>query len=208
MKLMRAVLDLLFPPRATELLVRAVSPETLFTRMEPKTDGQGVTALLPYRDPIVHALVIEAKYNGNGHAASLLASVLEEYLLERLADDTALHKQNVALVPLPLSGKRKRARGYNQAEEICRRTAAALGEAVRLDTSVLRRVKDTLPQTRLRKEERLANVKDAFEAGGVDPAYLYMVVDDVHTTGATLGEAVKALRDAGAKDVAALALAY
>lgn len=203
---MRALLDLLFPPRDTELLVRTTTPEVLFALVDPVTNENGVAALLPYRDPLVHALVIETKYYGNKVATELLTGVLSEYLLESLSEETALEKRMVVLVPLPLSGKRRRERGYNQVEQVLGRTATGLG--ARMETNILSRSRHTQPQTRLSREKRRENVSGAFTAVIPDPAYLYIVVDDVRTTGATLREALGALRQAGATHAIGLALAY
>lgn len=200
--------DFLFPPRPTDLLVRGVTEDALGEKMEPVLYGDGtVTALLPYRDRIVHALIIETKYYGNKTATTLLAHALTEYLLEYLYEETAIEKRAIVLIPLPLSGKRKRERGYNQVEEVLREAAHTLPQ-VSIDTSLLHRVRHTSTQTSLSREKRRENVADAFTAAPLTPAYLYIVVDDVVTTGATLHEAVKALTTAGATEVRGLALAY
>ncbi len=203
---MRGLLDLVFPPRETELLVRSIRPEALASLVNPVTNEAGVVALLPYREPLVHALIIETKYHGNTAASSLLASVLSDYLLERMSEETELERRNIALIPLPLSGKRKRERGYNQVEQVLQEAATQLG--AHMETNLLTRTRHTTPQTRLSKEERRTNVTDAFRTTTPDPAYLYIVVDDVLTTGATLAEAVHTLTKAGADRVIAVALAH
>lgn len=202
---MRGLLDVVFPPRETEQMVRSINPEALASLVNPVTNEAGIAALLPYREPLVHALIIETKYHGNKAASLLLASVLSDYLLERMSEETALERRTIALIPLPLSGKRRRERGYNQVEQVLRKAAEQLGSC--METSLLARTRDTKPQTRLSKEQRRENVVGAFTAGTPDPTYLYIVVDDVLTTGATLGEAIMELRRAGAH-VSGVALAY
>ncbi len=203
---MRGLLDFVFPPRETERIVRSIQPETLAALVNPVTNEGGVTALLPYREPVVHALIIETKYHGNTTASELLASVLSDYLLERMSEETELEQRNIALVPLPLSGKRKRERGYNQVEQVLRKTAKQLG--ARMETNLLTRTRDTTPQTRLTREKRQENIASAFRSGTPDSTYLYIVVDDVLTTGSTLREAVRTLTGAGADRVIAVALAH
>ncbi|MEK9161040.1 MAG: hypothetical protein AAB440_03345 [Patescibacteria group bacterium] len=209
MRALSWVLDALFPPRDTSLLIRRITDDMLAPRMAPVSFNDGtVTALFSYRDPIVHALIIETKYFGSTEAASLLGQQFGEYLLEYLADINAVEKRKIVLVPLPLSQKRKRARGYNQIEQILRVTAPLLQGEVSIESSVLTRTMNTAPQTQLTKVARKENVAGAFTADTPDPQHLYIVVDDVYTTGATLTEALRTLKEAGALHVLGITLAY
>ena len=112
-----------------------------------------------------------------------------------------------AIVPVPLHPRREREREYNQAallaEDFGRWTGwPVLGRA-------LRRVRDTSTQTRLDREERLRNQKDAYQVK--DPERVagraICLIDDVWTTGATSEECAKTLRSAGAKKVLVLTAA-
>ena len=108
--------------------------------------------------------------------------------------------QPQGLVPVPLHRARLRQRGYDQALELARPLARAL-DLPRLD-NVLRRVRDTTPQSRLEAAQRHGNLKDAFSATRVAelPAHV-VLIDDVMTTGATLQAAALALREGGAERV-------
>jgi ComF family protein len=105
-------------------------------------------------------------------------------------------------VPVPLHRSRKRARGFNQADEIARHLAVPAA-------NVLKRVRPTASQTDLPAAERHANVRNAFVLGRhADVSGLVVVlVDDVSTTGATLESCARVLVDAGAREVRALTAA-
>jgi ComF family protein len=110
------------------------------------------------------------------------------------------------LVPVPLHARRLRRRGFNPAGELAR--AVARGLRVRRDPLALRRVRDTPSQTGLDRPARRRNVRGAFAARArwTAPPTVWLV-DDVVTTGATLREAARALRRAGARRVVAICAA-
>lgn len=105
-------------------------------------------------------------------------------------------------VPVPLHRRRRRARGFNQAEELARHLGLEW-------KNVLRRTRATSSQTDLPAARRHANVRNAFSVkrGHLVDGLTVLLVDDVSTTGATLNACAVALRGAGARDVRALTAA-
>ncbi|WP_420994548.1 ComF family protein [Cupriavidus sp. 30B13] len=105
------------------------------------------------------------------------------------------------LAPVPLSAQRLAARGFNQSWEIARPLARRLG--VRAQPALLARLRDTPAQASLDLPARQANLQGAFGlAPGNDVAGLHVgLVDDVMTSGATLGEAARVLKAHGAARV-------
>ena len=195
MRVLRSILDFLFPPRDNEALVNAATLQDLGALARPRTHDTGIISLLPYRASLVRACVKEAKFRDSEKACLLLAKVLVDYLSEE--------GSSPVFVPVPLSAERMRERGYNQAERILRNAG------VPLETNLLIRTRDTLPQTSLPRHERPENVRDAFAlARGPNPAHTYIVFDDVLTTGSTLKSALSAFRAAGALDATGFALAH
>lgn len=112
-----------------------------------------------------------------------------------------------AIVPVPLSRKRRRERGFNQAELIAR--AVAREAAIPLWTRVLTKTKDCPPQAGLSANARRKNVSGVYRARLPEPleGKVLLLVDDVLTTGATAEAAAGALLASGARAVDVLTLA-
>lgn len=155
---------------------------------------EGRTAALlqgPLRD-LVHAL----KYEKGLHVLGDLTRILKANAHLRGFLEGAV------LVPVPLHPRKRRERGYNQAELVAGCFASAVRGAV-VDP-VLRRLLDTPSQTRLDRSARAANLKNAFalaRRARVEGAARYVLVDDVFTTGATLNACASVLRRAGLNHV-------
>jgi ComF family protein len=132
-------------------------------------------------DALIHAL----KFRGELALAPLLAEVLFQKIDAKEEIDL--------IVPVPLSARRLRERGYNQSAEIAR----ALGGRAPLELFLCERSRDTAAQTDLPWSERRRNVRGAFRCARRLSGTV-AVVDDVMTTGATLDEMALVLKQAGA----------
>jgi len=112
-----------------------------------------------------------------------------------------------AIVPVPVHKKRLINRGFNQVITISERLSRETG--IVLDRTSLVKTRDTEPQVGLSRARRLVNLKNAFQV--CRPARIankrILIVDDVSTTGATVSEAAKVVRKAGASYVAIMVLA-
>jgi len=109
------------------------------------------------------------------------------------------------IVPMPLGRKRLAERGFNQAALLATALGKSLAIPVRLQD--LLRVRDTAPQSGLSRDARLKNVRGAFSGSESVEGLHIALVDDVMTTGATLSEAARALKKAGAARVEAWVVA-
>lgn len=111
------------------------------------------------------------------------------------------------ILPVPLHSKRLRWRGFNQSVLLARQLSRAYG--IPLHPYILSREKETPPQTQLSEDDRRRNVRGVFSVHGkeVIKGKNLLLVDDVYTSGATVNECSRALKQAGAKEVYVLTLA-
>lgn len=194
------LLDFIFPPSEESLIVRSLQTSNV-SSLSSHSVVDGVHVLSSYKDARVRALVHEGKFHYNTHAFLILNQILSEFL--------ATYKKPIDyILPIPLSKKRKRMRGYNQVYEILR--AQRLNTSVEIHTNILIRKFDTKPQTELAREKRLTNVQDAFGIKNIEAirGKHILIVDDVTTTGATLRAAKAALLPHGAASITCIALAH
>jgi ComF family protein len=110
-----------------------------------------------------------------------------------------------AVLSVPLHRDRLAERGFNQAEELAQEVARSL--KLPLMSAGLERVRATEQQARLDARGRSENMRGAFRWRGDQPPHRAILVDDVLTTGATMGACAEALRTAGTEVVYGLALA-
>ncbi len=109
------------------------------------------------------------------------------------------------IIPVPLHPRRLRERGFNQAELLAREVSRGLRLPVL--ATALRRVKATAAQSTLPRDDRRANVREAFEATSALPPESVLLVDDVIATGFTASACAGRLLNAGAHGVAVLTAA-
>ncbi|MDR2164507.1 MAG: ComF family protein [Zoogloeaceae bacterium] len=156
-----------------------------------------LTTLYPYAFP-VDRLVLAFKYQ----AQFALARWWAEELGARL-DAAAAEADMVA--PVPLHPARLAERGYNQAHVLARHLARELG--LPLDAACLVKHRATPPQSASNRKTRRQNLKNAFTVVGDVDGRRVLLVDDVFTTGATLDEAARCLKQRGAATVLAVTVA-
>lgn len=130
---------------------------------------------------------------------------MNEIIAEHLQSE---QKQEIVLVPVPQYKKKTQSRGFNQSSVIAEWFRQEIPESHIED--VLEKTKETLPQSHLaNRKARIKNIDGAMCAKkNLDPKKIYIVVDDVTTTGATFLEAKRALQSSGTKHILCIALAH
>ena len=201
MKIFNKILAVLFPQKClgckkeNEILC----PDCLLKISRPDTPYlNGVHIAANYQDLVLKKALWMLKYQGVKQLAKPLAELIKERVWKKLETGDWL------IVPVPLSKKKLRRRGYNQAELI----AKELSDNVRAD--ILFKKFHTKSQVEVKdKEERLANIIDSFEIKNPEKikGKKIILIDDVLTTGATMREAKKVLKQAGAKKVIGVVVA-
>jgi ComF family protein len=151
-----------------------------------------------YQDPLKRAL-LRLKYMNHMPVGEALANQAAP----------ALEAQEWPIdlvVPIPLSRRRLRERGYNQVGLIAHPLAMALG--LNYAPKALARWRDTHSQVGLTGEQRRENVRDVFRADGArSRGRTILLIDDIATTGSTISSAAEALLAGGASQVYAFTIA-
>ena len=146
-------------------------------------------------DGVLAEAINQLKFHGLKRLAKPLGKLLLDFDLSGMD----------SVVPVPLSIKRLRERGFNQSLLLAR--VISREKKLPLLIDILFKKKETSPQTGLSGKERLLNLKNAFVVKRDIRGLRLLLVDDVMTTGATVTECSKQLMKAGAKEVTVLTLA-
>lgn len=209
----KGFLDFLFPQKCLNCGIRGViicnkclmsfPPPLIFN----VPNSRSTFAATSYDDEIVKKIIWLLKYKG----VRTLAKPLADLIFSRLRDEMPQLLKNpegIVIIPIPLSRKRLKERGYNQAELIARSLSDKM--SVRFLPDVLYKKKDTVSQVEIKdRKKRLENVKDVFAIKNLEAVKnkVVILIDDVITTGATLNEAGHILKQSGAKKVVGVVVA-
>jgi ComF family protein len=204
------LLDLVLPRSLLDRKVDNLTFDILSTKLNARS-ANGVLTLLSYRDPVVRHMLWKLKYRGDSNIPYLCAPLIADMLIEKSAEINQFYpSMRIFLVPIPLSQKRLRMRGYNQAALLVQALHKHNSEIGTPLFECLLKTRETSPQTMLPRIKRLSNLKGAFTVS--NPRHIQdshiILLDDVTTTGTTLNEARDTLLAAGAHSVTMLALAH
>ncbi|MDF1497547.1 MAG: double zinc ribbon domain-containing protein [Patescibacteria group bacterium] len=160
-----------------------------------------VTSFGYYHDPNLRALITKLKFNG----VTILKSDLKSFLCKQKVPDIS---PGAVFVPMPLAEKRLKERGFNQAEFVAEVLIEAFDLQNEINLDLLERMENKDPQSSLTHDYgvRAGHIKGVFRAKKASPEHV-VLIDDVVTTGATAGEVVRVLMEAGAKRVDLITLA-
>ncbi len=213
MKLFGRLLDLLYPPRCVfchRLLSSGDDPVCRFCEQSLPVTGDSAKRKSPaYTDGCYSPLYYEGTVKESLHRFKFsqrtgYADIYAGFMVKCI-DENEIFCDIISWAPV--SRKRLRSRGYDQSELLARELSDRLGiPCIRL----LIKQKHTMPQSRTRNAaQRRENVKGAYRCS--DPETVYgkriLLVDDIVTSGSTLSECARILKEAGAAEVSAVTVA-
>ncbi len=221
MHFLNTILDIVFPVRClscgksgADLCLECLKDAPVAER----ESAEWIFPLYDYRHPIIKRSLHLLKYKGKKRLANVFAKIIYEKILEELSELSIMENYTKPiLIPIPLSAKRYRERGFNQAELICKELIKInnLRHSVdiQLETNILIKPRETEHQARIKdKRKRLKNISGSFiiknEKVNLIKNRNIILIDDILTTGATLTEAKKTLKRAGARKVIAFTVAH
>jgi len=204
LKLIDSLFAILFPPRC--LICRKTGDEALcpnciskIKRIPCQNDEARSVGVY---EGVLRTAIKKLKFKSKKKLARPLAFLLVEYLNNWAPSETIDY-----IVSVPLSKKRLRSRGFNQVDLLADVVSGELN--IPFASDLLLRTKETKPQFELKREERFKNLKGAFEVsntGNVKGKNI-LLLDDILTTGSTVSECAKVLKEAGASKICVLTLA-
>ncbi len=215
LSLIESLIDFLFPKSKKVLVLENLTASQLLTTLPPATgpDEDNVTALFEYAHPVVKEIIWEVKYGGNKTLANTLGEVLYDVINQELAERNVLEKfDKVILLPMPISGKRRFERGWNQAELLAKAVKERdIQNYFKYYPGQLVKFRHTESQTKTasksERKQNLAGSMKVMNPHAVENQFC-ILIDDVVTTGSTFAEARRALKEAGAKKILCVAVAH
>lgn len=183
-----------------------------------RESAKWIFPIYDYRNGTIKKSLWLLKYKGKKRLAKVFAEILYEKILEEFSELSVLENFVAPiLIPIPLSPQRYRERGYNQAqllcEEILKINNLRHGVDIKLEKDILIKSRDIEHQAHIK--ERRARIQNIVGSFAVKEEKINLIknrniilIDDILTTGATLSEARKTLKQAGVKKVIAFTVAH
>ena len=216
MSFLGTILDIIFPVNCVSCKKSGqfLCSDCLISSKEAERESPDwVFPMYDYRYPPIRKAIWLLKYKGKKEIANIFAKILHFRILEELADLSQIENfREPILIPIPLSSKRQRERGFNQALLICENLVKIDQEQnFKLESNVLVKTKNTEHQADIsNRSNRLKNLIGSFSVKNekLVKGRNVILIDDVTTTGATLNEARKVLKQAGTNKIIAFTIAH
>jgi len=160
-----------------------------------------VCSVFKYED-IIRDVLIKYKF----HNKAYLYKTFVEVILKNKKICGFLKKYDI-IISVPISKERKKQRGYNQSELVANEVARKLN--IKIEKKVLKKHVNAKPQSELSKAERKSNIKNVFKVQNLQKInnMNILIFDDIYTTGSTVNECAKILKQFGANKVGVLTIA-
>ena len=223
-KLTDKVIDVIIPKERKVKILEALEPDGLFENI-PRAENfdfetDKIKAIFSYKNTLCRQAIWEIKYRANKKLIRDFSLLLYEYILEELGDLEAFGGfTKPILIPIPSSKARQKEKGFNQCVLITRELIKIDKERngnnfTSLENFLIKKI-DTPHQARVsNRKTRLKNLINTFSVNDKTCTILskdsFILIDDVITTGATMQESFRALKEAGVniKKIRGFALAH
>lgn len=212
--MLQQILNLIYPQTCG--VCEKISKEPICKKCQTKLDELLVCKINNYSDKnftrhlylfrydgIVRERIIQYKFKDKAYLNEMLVN-----FITKNKKICGFFKNYDIIIPVPISKNRKRKRGYNQTEIIAKKIAKQ-AENLTIETDLIKKIKDVVPQSTLTLEQRVQNVKNAYSVVNSEKIQgkRVLLLDDVFTTGSTVNECSKVLKENGAKIIDVLTIA-
>jgi len=218
--MLEAILDLIYPNVCG--ICNKVCSESLCKKCEISLKQYEINKLINCRnnkekyfdnslsvfkyEGIIREKIIEYKFSDKPYLYKFFSKIISEN-----EKTLGLFKTKYdIIIPVPIYKKKRQIRGYNQTELIAANIAKSITN-LKYDEKILLKMKNTKPQSLLSKKERKCNIKDVFVVNNKHVEKIkdknVIVFDDIYTTGSTVNECSKVLKENGAKEILVLTIA-
>ncbi len=213
-KIIEYILSLILPKDEKILEIENMSEENIFQKI-PKSEclkNQKIKSIFKYKNEITKTVIWEIKYKKNKKIIKKFSKILYEFILEEFSNEMIFSNfKNPLLIPVPMSKNDFKKRGFNQSELMVMEIKKLdINNLFEFTPDLILKTKDTTHQSKLKnKEERLKNLNGCFSINNnIINNRNIIIIDDVVTTGATMSEIFKILKEAGAKKIIGFSLAH
>ena len=208
-------MNLIYPPKCG--ICRKICKESLCKKCEKKLESNTIWEIKENQNPYIffEELISIFKYEGiirdkiidyKFNEKSYLYKTFTIFLLKNKKIFEKIQSYDT-IIPVPISEKRKKTRGYNQSLLISREISKKTG--IKLQEKNLIKIKNTIEQSKLDKEEREKNVQNVYQIKNEEilKNKKILLLDDIYTTGNTVNSCCKILKKAKPKKIGVIVIA-
>ena len=213
MNIIENILNLIYPPGCG--FCNNICKENLCKKCEIKIREYEINSLKKVKDRYFDELICLFKYEDIIRSTLIKYKFQNKAYLYKTFSKIILKNKKICgflknydiMIPVPISKKRRSQRGYNQSYLIAKEIAKFTN--LKSENRCLEKQKDTIEQSKLSKNERRTNIQEAYKIINKERLFnkKVLLLDDIYTTGSTVNECSKVLKQAGTKGIGVLTIA-
>lgn len=212
-KIYSIFLDIIFPETEVSKKLSQMTLGDFYNKCQKSGNSMSFNhnSIFSYKDPFIKDVIWEMKYYGDNKSVEFFGTFLHELILQDFCDLKFGNDRRPLLIPIPISSRKLQERGFNQCEKLCQKISDLdVGRNIEYRKDILKKIRHTNSQARTKsnRKDRKSNIKNSLDVSGDISGRIVILVDDVLTTGATIGEASRVLKESGAMEVFAYTVAH